>query len=105
LPLVVPSGCQLRVGNDQRQVEKGKAWVFDDTIEHEAWNSSSEARVVLIFDIWRPELTGEERDLVAALIEAGIPTSKGRAAGTHDPGARASFAMWRSWVRPHLLHQ
>ena len=49
---------------------KGEAWVFDDTIEHEAWNSSGEPRVVLIFDIWRPELTSEERDLVAALMEA-----------------------------------
>jgi aspartate beta-hydroxylase len=70
LPLVVPPGCYFRVGNDQRQVEKGRAWVFDDTIEHEAWNSSGEPRVVLIFDIWRPELTNEERDLVAALMEA-----------------------------------
>lgn len=78
LPLVVPSGCYLRVGNDQRQVEKGKAWVFNDTIEHEAWNSSSEPRVVLIFDIWRPELTNEERDLVAALIEAGDSYEQGK---------------------------
>jgi aspartyl/asparaginyl beta-hydroxylase (cupin superfamily) len=70
LPLVVPPGCYFRVGNDQRQWEKGKAWVFDDTIEHEAWNSSGEPRVVLIFDIWRPELSDEERGLVAALIEA-----------------------------------
>ena len=70
LPLVVPPGCYFRVGNDQRQWEKGRAWVFDDTIEHEAWNFSGEPRVVLIFDIWRPELTSEERDLVAALMEA-----------------------------------
>ena len=77
LPLVVPSGCYLRVGNDKRQVEKGKAWVFNDTIEHEAWNSSSEPRVVLIFDIWRPELTVEERGLIAALIEAGDSYEQG----------------------------
>ncbi len=70
LPLVVPPGCYFRVGNDQRQWEKGRAWVFDDTIEHEAWNSSGEPRVVLIFHIWRPELTSEERDLVTALMEA-----------------------------------
>ena len=35
----------------------GKAWVFDDTIEHEAWNSSDATRVILLFDIWRPELS------------------------------------------------
>jgi aspartyl/asparaginyl beta-hydroxylase (cupin superfamily) len=44
--------------------------VFDDSIEHEAWNSSNEPRVILIFDIWRPELSEEERGLVAALLEA-----------------------------------
>ena len=70
LPLGVPAGCHFRVGNEQREWQKGKAWVFDDTIEHEAWNSSSEPRVILIFDVWRPELSDEERGLVAALIEA-----------------------------------
>ncbi len=70
LPLIVPPGCFLRVGNDQREWRKGEAWVFDDSIEHEAWNSSNETRVILIFDIWRPELTEEERSLVARLLEA-----------------------------------
>jgi aspartate beta-hydroxylase len=70
LPLIVPPGCFLRVGNDRREWEKGKAWVFDDSIEHEAWNSSNETRVILIFDIWRPELTEEERRLVGTLLEA-----------------------------------
>jgi aspartyl/asparaginyl beta-hydroxylase (cupin superfamily) len=70
LPLVVPPGCFLRVGNDTREFRKGQAWVFDDSIEHEAWNSSNEPRVILIFDIWRPELSEEERALVAALLEA-----------------------------------
>ncbi len=49
---------------------EGKAWVFDDTIEHEAWNRSSETRVILLFEIWRPELTEEERRLVSAMFEA-----------------------------------
>ncbi len=70
LPLIVPPGCRFRVGNEVRSWEKGKAWVFDDTIEHEAINQSDRTRVVLIFDIWRPELTGEERALVQTLLEA-----------------------------------
>jgi aspartate beta-hydroxylase len=70
LPLIIPPGCHLRVGNEQREWRKGKAWVFDDSIEHEAWNLSRETRVILLFDIWRPELTVEERGLVAALLEA-----------------------------------
>lgn len=71
LPLVVPEGCSFRVGNETRGWETGKLMVFDDTIEHEARNAGNEERVVLIFNIWRPELSAEERGLVSALI-AGI---------------------------------
>ncbi len=70
LPLIVPGKCRFRVGNEMREWETGKAWVFDDTIEHEAWNDSDETRVILLFDIWRPELTLEERELVTALFAA-----------------------------------
>ncbi|RJG11363.1 aspartyl/asparaginyl beta-hydroxylase domain-containing protein [Massilia cavernae] len=70
LPLVVPGGCSLRVGNDTRECVEGRAWVFDDSIEHEAWNRSSQPRVILLFDIWRPELTGDERAMVAEMFAA-----------------------------------
>jgi aspartate beta-hydroxylase len=70
LPLVVPEKCRFRVGNDIRTLAEGKAWVFDDTIEHEAWNDSDRTRVILLFEIWRPELTLEERALVSAMFEA-----------------------------------
>jgi len=67
LPLIIPERCEFRVGSQVRAWQKGKAWVFDDTIEHEAWNDSDETRVILIFDIWNPLLTAPERDLVRAL--------------------------------------
>jgi len=70
LPLIVPAGCGLRVGNEVRSWVEGEALIFDDTIEHEAWNDSNQIRVVLLFDIWRPELSSEERDLVATLLAA-----------------------------------
>ena len=70
LPLLVPDGCWFRVGNQVRLWERGKAWVFDDTIEHEARNQGQGTRVVLIFNIWHPDLTEEERHLVAALMTA-----------------------------------
>jgi aspartate beta-hydroxylase len=70
LPLIVPGNCLLRVGNETRAWEEGKAWVFDDTMEHEAWNNSDRLRVVLLFDIWRPELSADERKLVSAMLEA-----------------------------------
>jgi aspartyl/asparaginyl beta-hydroxylase (cupin superfamily) len=70
LPLIVPENCGLRVGNEVRQWVDGEALIFDDSIEHEAWNGSDKLRVVLLFDIWRPELSAEERDLVAATLAA-----------------------------------
>jgi aspartate beta-hydroxylase len=69
LPLVVPPDCGFRVGGTTREWLPGKAWVFDDTIEHEAWNLSDVPRAILIFDIWNPLLTAAERDLVQAAAE------------------------------------
>jgi aspartate beta-hydroxylase len=70
LPLVIPEGCAFRVGSQTRVWEKGKAWVFDDTIDHEAWNDSDQIRIILIFDIWNPLLSAAERDLVRAFTMA-----------------------------------
>lgn len=70
LPLVVPQGCGFRVGNQTRQWREGQAWVFDDTIEHEAWNESEEVRVVLICDTWNPRLSTAERDLISTVMLA-----------------------------------
>jgi aspartyl/asparaginyl beta-hydroxylase (cupin superfamily) len=68
LPLIVPPDCGFRVGNAVREWEEGRLMVFDDSIEHEAWNDSDRDRVVLIFDIWRPDLTARERGELAALF-------------------------------------
>lgn len=74
LPLIVPDGCWFRVGAETRFWKPGEAFVFDDTIEHEALNPSDELRVVLIFDVWHPDLSAVERDAVAGLISAtGTP--------------------------------
>lgn len=71
LPLIVPEGCAMRVGSEMRPWIEGKACVFDDSIEHEAWNRNLERlRVVLIFDVWRPELSKLEQDLIAATLQA-----------------------------------
>lgn len=80
LPLIIPAGCGFRVGNDTRQWVPGKAWVFDDTLEHEAWNDSAELRVVLIFDIWHPHLSPAERAMVTALA-AGLNAFVGGPSG------------------------
>lgn len=81
LPLIVPPGCGFRVGNETRAWEVGKLIIFDDTIEHEAWNDSAEERVVLIFEIWRPELSAQERDEVTALFAASQSRPEDRESG------------------------
>jgi aspartyl/asparaginyl beta-hydroxylase (cupin superfamily) len=68
LPLVLPGPAGFRVGNEVREWRLGEAWVFDDTIEHEAWNDADQTRVILIFDIWNPLLSDDERELVSALL-------------------------------------
>ncbi len=70
LPLIVPPDCRFRVGNETREWEEGKILIFDDSIEHEAWNDSDQDRVVLIFDIWRPELSEREQREIGALFGA-----------------------------------
>ncbi len=70
LPLITPGQCGFRVGNETREWRDGEAWLFDDTIEHEAWNDSPEDRIILIFDVWRPELSEAERAMVADLFAA-----------------------------------
>jgi aspartyl/asparaginyl beta-hydroxylase (cupin superfamily) len=70
LPLVLPAGCGFRVGGETREWRIGEAWVFDDTIEHEAWNDSDETRIILICDVWSPRLSPEEREAIRAVIAA-----------------------------------
>jgi aspartyl/asparaginyl beta-hydroxylase (cupin superfamily) len=70
LPLVVPENCGFRVGDSTIEWHEGRLIAFDDTVQHEAWNRSGENRLVLIFDIWRPELGLEEREMVTALFAA-----------------------------------
>jgi hypothetical protein len=68
LPLIVPQGCGFRVGAGIRAWQPGTAFVFDDTIEHEAWNDGPELRVVFIFDVWAWALSDAERRAVAAIM-------------------------------------
>jgi hypothetical protein len=70
LPLIVPEGCEFRVGGESRSWVAGEAFAFDDTIEHEAWNRSDRDRAVLIIDVWNPYLGDLERAMVCRLYEA-----------------------------------
>ena len=70
LPLIVPENCALNVGGEIHAWTEGRAVVFDDTYEHEAWNRGRSTRVVLIFDLWSPFLSDIEKLALADLIAA-----------------------------------
>jgi len=70
LPLIVPQDCAIRVGDATHVWQQGKVFAFDDSFEHEAWNRSSETRVVLIFEAWSPNLSNVEREAITASFEA-----------------------------------
>lgn len=57
LGLIVPDAgddVAIRVGSRVCRWEEGRALVFDDSYEHEAWNRSDRVRVVLFVDFVRP---------------------------------------------------
>lgn len=69
LPLVLPGPAHFRVGNKTRSWRFGEAWVFDDTIEHEAHNDADETRFILIFDVWNPFISELEKGAVTHLLQ------------------------------------
>ncbi|RLN84048.1 hypothetical protein BBJ28_00008222 [Nothophytophthora sp. Chile5] len=78
LPLVVPRGqCRLRAGEETIHVEEGKCFVFDDSFEHEAWNDdATHSRIVLIIDVWHPDLSAQERKFFGFLRNAQLRMDK-----------------------------
>jgi aspartyl/asparaginyl beta-hydroxylase (cupin superfamily) len=82
----VPPGCGFRVGAEQREWDPGRAFVFDDTLEHEAWNDSDVPRAVLILDTWNPLVSEVEREFVRS-VTSGV----GEYYRTSPPGRSASI--------------
>jgi hypothetical protein len=68
LGIAVSDGdCAIRVEDQSRRWSEGRCLVFDDSFEHEAWNHSTDDRIVLIVDVWHPDLTSTEVHLLAGL--------------------------------------
>lgn len=85
LPLIVPDGCTFRVGGETRPWVEGEAFVFDDTIEHEAHNPTNRDRAVLILDTWNPYLSDAERAMICRIYEVSD--------AHRDAGTSASVPM------------
>jgi aspartyl/asparaginyl beta-hydroxylase (cupin superfamily) len=72
LGLVTPPACGLRVGSETRSWAAGKCLIFDDTVEHEAWNKSAETRTVLLFDFLRPGVPTQQADIAPPAVQAFV---------------------------------
>lgn len=83
LPLLVPDedddnnnntgrpACGIQVGPLVRAWKAGQALVLDDAYRHEVWNETAQARVVLLVDLWHPDVTvTERREIVSLLAQA-----------------------------------
>ncbi len=61
LGINIPAGdCGLKVGGETRHWQEGRCLVFDDALRHESWNDTDQPRIVLIVDVWHPDLTPSE---------------------------------------------
>jgi aspartyl/asparaginyl beta-hydroxylase (cupin superfamily) len=67
LGLLCPPSCELRVGHERRRWTTGGVLVFDDALEHEAWNPSAATRCVLHLDFADP---GRPASDIPALLGA-----------------------------------
>jgi hypothetical protein len=67
LGIEVPRGCELRVADKTLTWREGKCLVFDDSFLHEVWNVSDRRRVILVVDLWHPDLSDKERSLIEGL--------------------------------------
>ena len=66
LGLRIPEGnskTKLRVADQYLEWQNGEIFIFDDSFDHEVWhfNDNDEPRMILILDLWHPELSREQR--------------------------------------------
>jgi aspartate beta-hydroxylase len=64
LGIETPDGAHLRVTDQTVSWERNKCLIFDDSFEHEVCHTGKHPRVVLVVDLWHPELLQQERELL-----------------------------------------
>ena len=72
LGIDIPDRCGLTVGGETGSWQQGKCIVFDDSFRHEAWNLSDRDRIVLIVDLWHPDLSDDEVELLSGMHEYAV---------------------------------
>lgn len=65
----VEPACGMEVGGQMVRWRTGEPLFFDDSYEHRVWNHSEAERVVLLFDMWHPDLKPAEIQSVGEMFE------------------------------------
>jgi len=74
LPLCAPDSYKIRVGTIITPWQVSKLMVFDDSHVHTVWhdgkdsNGEQTSRVLLIFDVWHPEVNQQEQDILNVIF-------------------------------------
>jgi hypothetical protein len=94
LGLDVPEGCGIRVGEVPGTWQNGRCIVFDDSFAHEVWNDSDRGGIVLVLDLWHPDLSEDEVALLAGLHRYGLANESGtkKALARNDAALRRAEA-------------
>jgi len=92
LSLAAGPGAVIQVGELARQWQEGTALMFDDTYLHAVRNGEQRERVVLLVDLWHPELSAKAID---SITQAFAPAPE------LLPPTRS---IPRAMTRPHVMH-
>ena len=76
LPLIGVPGSELRVADTTIRCAQDQLLVFDDSFEHEAWHTGDATRLVLVFDVWHPDLSDKEVHFLSFLQRARMKASR-----------------------------
>lgn len=73
LGLKIPAGapdCALKVKGEVQGWEEGKVLSFIDAYPHEAWNLSNDYRILILFDILKPEFKKRRNKICATVLSS-----------------------------------
>ncbi len=99
LGIEIPAGlpdCGFYVGYEERPWEEGKILIFNDTAYHKGWNKTDKARIIVLFDILRPEFVKKKKWICSRILGSllfSIFNSKLRMVAHHDYFFRNLFSF------------
>jgi len=92
LPLLGTEGAELRVADQRLTFTPGVPVVFDDSFEHEAWHKGDATRIVLVFDLWHPDLSDREVQFLSFLLRSQMRAEKRAEAAARAARAESGAA-------------